>query len=72
MATVTTRITNNVNNQLSQLANETDRKKGDIIRKAIENYLNEKSDILIAMARIERGEETISLEDLEDKYGLED
>lgn len=38
----------------------------------IKNYIEEKADLLIALSRIEKGEEVISLEDIKKKYGLED
>ena len=72
MHTVTTKIPDSLHNALSELANETHRPRGYIMQRAIENYLEEKADMLIALARIERGEETISLEDLQKKYDLED
>jgi len=72
MATITTRIPDELNRTLSVLAKETDRKKGYLIRRAIETYIEEKSDLLLALSRIEKGEETISLESIEKKYDLED
>lgn len=72
MHTVTTKIPDNLNTALAELANEIHRSKGYIVQRAIENYLEEKSDILVALARIERGEETISLDELQKKYDLED
>lgn len=50
----------------------TARNKAYIIRKAIENYIEEKSDILIALSRIEKNEKTISIEEIKKKYALED
>jgi predicted DNA-binding protein len=72
MHTVTTKISDSLHNILSELSNETSRSRGYIIQRAIENYLEEKSDILIALSRIERGEEVISFEEAERKYDLED
>jgi predicted DNA-binding protein len=69
---VTTKISDNLHTILSELSNETSRSRGYIMQRAIENYLEEKSDILIAMSRIERAEEVISLEEVERKYNLED
>ena len=71
MFTVTTKIPDEVNKALTNLANEINRSKGYIIQRAIQNYLEEKTDILIALSRIEKGESTISLEDIEKKYELE-
>lgn len=72
MHTVTTKISDSLHNALSELSNEIHRSRGYIMQRAIENYLEEKSDILVALARIERGEETISFEELQKKYDLED
>ena len=71
MYTVTAKINDNVNKLLSDLALEVNRSKGYIMQRAIETYLEEKSDILIALSRIERGEATISLDDIEEKYDLD-
>ncbi|MCX4079989.1 antitoxin of toxin-antitoxin stability system [Rickettsia rhipicephali] len=73
MTVITTRISNELDIILSNVAKEIDRPKGYIIiRKAIESYIEEKADLLIALSRIEKGEEVISLEDIKKKYGLED
>ena len=72
MTVITTRISNELDIILSNVAKEIDRPKGYIIRKAIESYIEEKADLLIALSRIEKGEEVISLEDINKKYGLED
>ena len=72
MATITARIPEELNNILNIVSSETDRNKGYIIKKALENYLEEKADILIALARIEKGESTISLDEIEKKYALAD
>ena len=72
MATITTRIPDELDKTLSNISSEIDRNKGYIVKKAIENYLETKGDILIALARIEREEEVISLEDIERKYDLAD
>ena len=71
MHTVTTKLSDNLHNILSELSNETNRSRGYIIQRALENYLEEKSDILIALSRLERGEEIITLEGLKKKYDLE-
>ncbi|WP_392506694.1 antitoxin of toxin-antitoxin stability system [Rickettsia sp. 2024-CO-Wats] len=69
---ITTRISNELDMILANVAKEIDRLKEYIIRKAIESYIEEKADLLIALSRIEKGEEVISLEDIKKKYGLED
>ncbi|UZW38270.1 antitoxin of toxin-antitoxin stability system [Rickettsia conorii] len=72
MTVINTRISNELDIILSNVAKEIDRPKGYIIRKAIESYIEEKTDLLIALSRIEKREEVISLEDIKKKYGLED
>ncbi|BDU60813.1 hypothetical protein FLA4_12230 [Candidatus Rickettsia kotlanii] len=72
MIVITTRISNELDMILSNVAKEIDRPKGYTIRKAIESYIEEKADLLIALSRIKKGEEVISLEDIKKKYGLED
>ncbi len=71
MTTITARISEELDQNLSILAKETDRNKGYIIRKAIENYIEEKADILIALSRIEKNEDSISIKELKKKYDLE-
>lgn len=72
MFTVTTKIPDNTNKALSELAHEINRSKGYLIQRAIESYIEEKSDILIALSRIEKGEATISLDTIKEKHDLED
>jgi RHH-type rel operon transcriptional repressor/antitoxin RelB len=72
MITITTRIPDELDNTLSILANEVDRPKGYIVRRALEMYIEEQADLLIALSRIEKDEKTISLEEIEKKYDLED
>ncbi|NRB10821.1 MAG: ribbon-helix-helix protein, CopG family [Rickettsiaceae bacterium] len=72
MTIITARIPKSLNESLNELAHETSRTKGYIVQRAIENYLEEKADILIALSRIEKGDTIITLEEIEKKYGLED
>lgn len=72
MTVITTRISNALDIILSNVVKEIDRPKGYIIRKAIESYIAEKADLLIAVSCVETREEVISLEDIKNKYGLED
>ncbi|ACR47449.1 putative antitoxin of toxin-antitoxin [Rickettsia peacockii str. Rustic] len=72
MTVITTRTSNELDIILSNVVKEIDRPKGYIIRKAIESYIEEKADLLIALSCVEKREEVISLEDIKKKYGLED
>ncbi len=53
MTVITTRISNELDIILSNVVKEIDRPKGYIIRKAIESYIEEKADLLIALSCIE-------------------
>lgn len=70
MTVITTRIPDDLNELLSRVAKEIERPKGYIIRKALESYIEEKADLLLALSRLEKGEETITLAELEKKYDL--
>ncbi|KJV62273.1 hypothetical protein APHACPA_1294 [Rickettsia amblyommatis str. Ac/Pa] len=54
MTVITTRISNELDIILSNVAKEIDRPKGYIIRKAIESYIEEKADLLITLSHIEK------------------
>lgn len=62
--------------RLSQLAKDTHRTKSYYVKRAIEEFLDDQEDYLLAlsvMERVERGEEkTIPFEDILKKYGMED
>lgn len=62
--------------RLERLAQATGRTKGDYVREAIAEHLHELEDIHLAkqvLERIRTGQEgTISLEEMTEKYGLED
>ena len=72
MTMITARIPEHLDRVLTILAKETDRNKSYIVKRALELYIEEKADLLIALSRLEKGEETVSLEEIEKKYGLED
>ena len=72
MTMITARIPDHLDKVLTILAKETDRNKSYIVKRALESYIEEKADLLIALSRLEKGEETVSLEEIEKKYGLED
>jgi RHH-type rel operon transcriptional repressor/antitoxin RelB len=72
MYTLTTKVSEDTNNRLENLAKTIDRNKSYLLRKAIENFLDEKEDYLIALHRLEENGERISLSALEKECGLED
>lgn len=55
---------------LEKLAKESDRSKGYLIRKAVENYLEDVYLYKKAVAALEKNEPTYSLEDIAKEYGL--
>ena len=62
--------------RLSQLAKDTHRTKSYYVKRAIEEFLDDQEDYLLAlsiMERVERGEEkTIPFEEILKKYGMND
>ena len=72
MHSITTKVSEEINTRLEGLAKLTERKKSYLVRKAIESFLEDKEDYLIALYRLEEKGKTISLEELEKECGLED
>lgn len=72
---MTIRLPEKMEQRLSQLAKETHRTKSYYIKRAIEEFLEEREDYLLALAameRYERGEEkAIPFEEILKKYGIE-
>lgn len=62
--------------KLSQLAKETHRTKSYYIKRAVEEFLEDQEDYLLAVASYEEylqsGKKSVSLEELEKKLGLHD
>lgn len=73
---MTIRLPEEMEKRLSQLAKETHRTKSYYVKRAIEEFLEDQEDYLMALAvmeRVERGEEkTIPFEEILKKYGNED
>lgn len=72
---MTIRLPEKMDKRLSQLAKETHRTKSYYVKQAIEEFLEEREDYLLALAameRYERGEEkAIPFEEILKKYGIE-
>lgn len=66
------RLNNQIECKLNHLAAETGRTKSYYVRKALENFLADYEDHLIALARLEKKKPNMSLEEMERKLGLED
>lgn len=62
--------------RLGQLAKKTDRSVSYYIEKAVEEFLEDREDYLLAVAELERvekaGEETIPFSEILQKYGMDD
>jgi RHH-type transcriptional regulator, rel operon repressor / antitoxin RelB len=73
---MTIRLPEKMEKRLSKLAKETHRTKSYYVKRAIEEFLDDQEDYLLALAvmeRVERGEEkTIPFEEILKKYGPED
>jgi RHH-type rel operon transcriptional repressor/antitoxin RelB len=72
MHTLTTKVSDTINSRLENLAKTIDRNKSYLVRKAVEYFLEEKEDYLIAIHRLEQKGKHISLEKLEKECELED
>ena len=66
------RLPDSLEEQLNELAEKTGRTKTHYVRKAIERFLDDEADRLLAISRLENESSSISLEDMEKKLGLED
>jgi len=69
---LTIRLNDNLENRLIALSEKTGRPKSYYVRQALQNYLEEKEDYLLAISRLEKKNPRISIEDLEKRLGLED
>ena len=72
---MTIRLPDNLEKRLSQLAEETHRTKSYYVRQAVEEYLDDQEDYLIALSRMERIDKGIDkalhFEDLVEEYKRE-
>ncbi len=60
-----------IKDELNELANSIERSKTYVIRKAIESYMEEYADYLIALERLrDKDDEIISSEEMREKLGL--
>ncbi len=60
-----------IEDKLARLAHETGRSKSYYVKQAIENFLEEREDYLLALAVIERDEPRKSLAEVRMDLGLE-
>ncbi len=65
------RLPKELEERLEQLAKETNRSKSYYVRKAIEEFLEDEADYILAIERLQKNNPRISLEDLEKQLGLD-
>lgn len=65
------RLDEDMEARLEALAKSTGRSKSFYVREALQAYLEEKEDFLIAVSRLEARGPRVSLEELEAELGLE-
>ena len=66
------RLPDQLEKRLSHLSKETHRPKSYYVKQAIEEFLVDKEDYLLAIARLEQNNPRITLEEMEKCLGLED
>lgn len=65
------RLDSRTEDRLSNLARETGRSKSYYVKQAIESYLEEREDYLLALAVLEKNEPRKSLAEMRKELGLE-
>ena len=66
------RLPEKLENQLENLALQTGRSKSYYVREAIAEYLSDREDYLIAVARLEKKNPQIYIEEMKRRLGLDD
>jgi len=72
MVTITCKVAPELNSRLEHLVEVTARNKSHFIREAIETYLQDREDYLIALVRLEKKGPRVTLEKLEEELDLAD
>lgn len=65
------RLDPSIEDKLNNLARETGRSKSYYVKQAIENFLEEREEYLLALAVLERNEPRKSLAEMRKELGLE-
>ncbi|MDA3957989.1 ribbon-helix-helix domain-containing protein [Oceanispirochaeta sp.] len=65
------RLDSSVEDKLTRLAKETGRSKSYYVKEAINNYLEEREEYLLALAVLEKEEPRTSIDDVRKELGLE-
>jgi len=66
------RLPEQLESRLTNLAEQTGRSKSYYVTKAIQNFLEDQEDYLLAISRLEEGNPRISLEELEKRLKLDE
>lgn len=64
------RLEDELERQLHKLAEETGRSKAHVVREAIQKYLEDRSDYLLVLKRLEQTGLRVNLEDIKRELGL--
>ena len=65
------RLDSEIENRLAQLAHETGRSKSYYVKQAIENFLEDREDYLLALAVLEKKEPRKTIAEVRKELGLE-
>lgn len=69
---IAVRLPKELEAQLDKVASETHRSKSYYIRKALEQFLDDREDYLLAVARLEESNPRIPYEKIRKELGLDD
>lgn len=69
---ITVRLDSEMEERLKRLAKETGRSKSYYVKQAIENYLEDREDYLLALSVLEKNEPRKSITEVRRELGLED
>lgn len=69
---VNVRLPEAINDKLDNISRETGRSKSYYIKKCIEEFIEDREDYLLALARLEENDETIPYEEIRKELGLDD
>lgn len=67
---IAVRLDQNLEKRLEHLANETGRSKSYYVKQAIENFLYDREDYLLALSVLEAEEPVKSLDEVREELGL--
>lgn len=70
--TLTVRLPEDIDKRLSILAEQTGRPKSYYVRQAIEEFLEDQEDYLLAVQRLEKSGRRLSMDEVEKLLSLED